>query len=309
MTRFRICLLGKFAICRNGEPVQGLDAARKGQEFLTYLLLYRDRAHAREALAATLWPDCSPEQSRKYLRQSLWHLQSALGAGDCESLLRVELEWISVNPDVDLDLDIAALEHAFLAVQGVPGHALDTERIAMLEHAARLYTGDLLPGCAADWCVYERERLARFYQSLTDKLMAYFEARQEHETACFYGEEILRRDRCSERTHRRMMRLHYQAGDRSAALQQYRRCAAALEEELNARPGHQTEALYQQILVDQMEGAVGALPALGQLSESGVGPLSDTLGRLRDCLSTLTDLRHQLQHQLQAADLLTNSRR
>jgi DNA-binding SARP family transcriptional activator len=311
MTTFRICLLGKFAVWRNGEEVVGIQA-RKGQEFLAYLLLYRDRTHAREALAATLWPFLSADQSRKSLRQALWQLQSALGTGDDDaegSPLRVEPEWLGLNLDAELHLDVAVLEEAFLSVQGVPGDALDPERVPMLERAVESYWGELLPGCTLDWCLYERERLERFYLSLADKLMAYYEARGDYETALEYGERILRQCRCSERTHRRMMGLHYLLGDRSASLRQYRRCVVALEEELGARPGRQTEALYQQILADRMDGTLAAFPTPAEATGTGAGPLSDTLGRLRDCLSTLADLRHQLQHQLQSADLVANGRR
>jgi DNA-binding SARP family transcriptional activator len=310
MTRFRICLLGKFAVWRDGEEVVGIQA-RKGQEFLAHLLLYRNRTFAREALAGTLWPLQSADQSRKSLRQALWQLQSALGTGDdaaVKSLLRVEPEWLGLNLNVDLHLDVAILEEAFLSVQGVPGDVLDREQVTMLEQAVQLYAGHLLPGCTLDWCLYERERLERFYLSLADKLMTYYEAQGDFETALGYGERILRECHCSERTHRRLMGLHYLLGDRSAALRQYRVCVAALEEELGARPGRQTEALYQQVLADRMEGVPPTLPLPAEATVSGAGPLSDTLSRLRDCLATLADLRHQLQHHIQSADILAESR-
>ena len=284
--------------------MRGLEA-RKVQELLAYLLLYRDRAHAREALAATFWPDCSSDQARKYLRQSLWQLQSALASRDeppDHALLRLEPEWIDLNPHVDLWLDVALLEQTFLSVQGLSGQELDPARAPALEQAVQLYAGELLEGCTLHWCLYERERLQRFAQSLLDKLMAYFEGRGEYETALFYGGRILRQDRCSERTHRRMMQLYYLAGDRSAALQQYQRCVSTLKEDLSTKPGRQTEALYQQIRVDEL-GLPGKVFAVGERGAGAEGRvIPEALGQLEACRAILAELQQQVQQQIRSAE-------
>jgi DNA-binding SARP family transcriptional activator len=311
MTRFRICLLGKFCVLRDEDPVRGLDA-RKVQELLAYLLLYRDRAHTREALAATFWPDCSSDQARKYLRQSLWQLQAALAPRDeppLHALLRLEPEWIDFNPHVDLWLDVALLEQTFLSVQGLSGQELDPARVPLLEQAVQLYAGELLEGCTLHWCLYERERLQRFCLSLLDKLMAYFQGRGEYETALYYGTRILRQDRCSERTHRRMMELYYQAGDRSAALQQYQRCVSTLKEDLSTKPGRQTEALYQQIWRDELElpGRGMAAVAGGAGAERRVMP--ETLGQLEACRAILAELQRQVQQQILSAERVLKGQR
>ena len=89
-----IRLLGRFNVRRNEQLLRGLDG-QKTQELFSYLLLHRRRPHSREALADLLWPESSAEQSRKYLRQTLWHLQTAADAPigpDCTRMLRVETE-------------------------------------------------------------------------------------------------------------------------------------------------------------------------------------------------------------------------
>jgi hypothetical protein len=67
-----------------------------------------------------------------------------------------------------------------------------------------------------------------------------------------YGMRILKQDRACERTHRRMMRLHYLAGDRTAALRQYARCLDALDQELGVGPARATVHLYEQIRADRL---------------------------------------------------------
>lgn len=74
--------------------------------------------------------------------------------------------------------------------------------------------------------------------------MAHCQAHGEYEMGLFHGAQILAYDRARERTHRRLMYLHYLAGDRAAALRQYERCVAALEEELCVSPDQGTCNLY-----------------------------------------------------------------
>jgi DNA-binding SARP family transcriptional activator len=79
MSALRIRLFGKFSATSDGRELEKLDAC-KSQELLCYLLVHRARPHPRESLAAMLWGDATTEKSKKYLRQSLWHLQSVLDA-------------------------------------------------------------------------------------------------------------------------------------------------------------------------------------------------------------------------------------
>jgi DNA-binding SARP family transcriptional activator len=252
----RISLLGRMTV-QCGERAMCTLGSPKVQELLAYLLLYRDRAHHREILADALWGDCASSNSRKSLRQSLWRLRCALrygGGPSADTLLLVEPDWVRLNPQAELWLDVKVFEEAFARVRGMPGHEVGEESAENLEHAALLYTGDLLEGWYQDWCVYERERLRQIYLSTLDKLIEFHESRQEYEKALLYGVSILRQEPARERTHREMMRLLYMSGDRTAALRQYERCAAALRVELEVEPGRPTRALCEQIRVDEFHG-------------------------------------------------------
>jgi DNA-binding SARP family transcriptional activator len=299
---YTIRLLGKFRVLRDGQPVPGLEA-RKVEELFAYLLLHRGRPHARETLAATLWPDNSHDQGRKYLRQALWQLRMALDAPAAdgservvcsEEILRVEPEWVEIRACEQLRLDVEELERASALVQQVHGKDLDDFSFRAVQEALEQYRGDLLDGSYAEWCLFERERLQRIYLALLGKLMDACEARCNYETGLYYGMQILRVDRTSERTHRRMMRLYYRAGDRSAALQQYQRCVEALKEDLGTRPDARTEALYARIRASS-------------LGEPGVGattvPLPEAAGELAQFIASLGDLQRQIQQQMQTVDL------
>jgi DNA-binding SARP family transcriptional activator len=146
MSGLSICLFGRFRVRRDEQALHGLDA-RKAQELFAYLLLHRGHPQSRELLAGLLWGDSSTDQSRKYLRQALWQLQTALGSPwdrIDDHLLIVEPDWVDLNPRADLWLDVGVFEQACTSVKGVPSQELSAEGAQSLEAAVQLYQGDLL---------------------------------------------------------------------------------------------------------------------------------------------------------------------
>lgn len=305
MSAFRVRLFGKLKVRRDGRKLTGLDS-RKVQELFCYLLLHRDRPQPRETLASLLWGDSSTAQSKKYLRQALWQLQASLNSQSEPikgRLLLAEPEWVRANPAADLWLDVAEFEQVFARVQGVPGQALDRPRVQALGTAVDLYRGDLLEGWFPDWCLYERERLQNMYLAILDKLMDYCETSARYEEGLAYGARILGYDQARERTHRRLMRLYYLAGDRTAALRQYDRCVEALHRELAVRPARRTIALYEQIRAEQLTVSSHPPTPAGVTSASGTSRWSELLDHLKQLQTTLDEAQRQLQHHIQAVEL------
>ncbi len=304
MSTLRVSLLGRFRAQRDQQALTGLEAS-KVQELLCYLLLHRDRSHPRESLAALLWGDTPTAQSRKYLRQVLWQLQAALeaeGEAASDRVLLVEPDWVRIDSSAGLWLDVAEFERAFAPVHGVPGHQLEAQTACSLQHAVELYQGDLLDGWYQDWCIYERERLQNLHLAMLDRLMDYCEARRDYDGGLAHGERILRHDRARERTHRRLMRLLYLAGDRSGALRQYERCAAALKEELDVKPGKRTEALFQQIRADQLGDASPSSPQAAPPLDALPASLAEVLARLRRVQGVLAEVQRQVQQEIGAVE-------
>lgn len=314
MSALNIYLFGKFSVRAEEQPVEGLDAC-KVQELLGFLLIHRERPHTREALASLLWGDTATDKSKKYLRQTLWHLQSALeaqgcnssnddgSAGVCGGLLSTAHDWVRLNQNSAVWLDVEIFERASALAQGKAGHDLDAETKRIVQEAVELYKGDLLEGWYQDWCLYERERLQNMYLVMLDKLISYSEAHRDYETGLLYGSRILRYDRARERTHRQLMHLHYMSGDRTAALRQYERCVAALRDELDVAPDRRTVALYQQIRLDQLDEQHAPAAANAE-PDTNTGPsavsLPEVLGRLQQLQRVMSDVQQRIQQDIKA---------
>lgn len=290
MPGLRFRLFGKFTAHHDAGLLTGLEAT-KDQELLSYLLIHRDRPHSREALASLLWGDTSTEKSKKYLRQALWRLHTALNcdSGNVSDVLMVDHDWLSLNPCSNLWTDVADVERAFAAAEGIPGRELEADKALLLKDAVTLYNDDLLPGYYQDWVLFERERLQNMYLLMLDKLIVYLQFRGEYEVAQGYGATILRYDPARERTHRQLMHLYSLAGDRTAALRQFERCAHALKQELGVKPERKTVELYERIKSDQM---------------GHNDPTSDLLNRLKQLQTIVSGVQRRLQRDIKSIESL-----
>lgn len=305
----RIHLFGKFSVEFDGETLRG-PGTPKVQELLSYLLIHRNRPRPREALASLLWGDTSTDKSRKYLRQALWHLQTLLKshiAAQADQLLLVEDNWVQLNTGSEIWLDVAVLEDAFVALKDKPGWRMDAAEKEVAQAAVQVYQGELLEGSYQDWCLFERERLQNMYLAMLFKLMSYCESNNEYEAGQLYGFRILNYDRASERTHRRLMRLQYMAGDRTAALRQYERCVAALDEDLGVKPDERTMTLYEKIRSGDAE--LSTRPASAPLSRlSTARPaafmLTEVMDRLEDLQISLADVTNTLGQGIENIKLM-----
>lgn len=289
----RIRLFGRFAIEREGVVLERFGAG-KVQELFSYLLVYRNRRHARERLATVLWGDTTTARSKKHLRHVLWQLQYLLreiGAPADRPTLAVDGETVQFTTDARIWVDVAAFEDAVASTRGVAVERLDAERAGTLENAVALYRDDLLEGCYQEWCHDERERLQREYLVALDTLVAYHEMRCNYAAALHYGALSLRCDRAREGTHQRLMRIHYVSGDRAAALRQFDRCTIALKQELDVAPSATTIALYEQIRA----GTLPVAAAAARMTERSPIVLHHMLERLHSLEQCVVDLHRRLE--------------
>lgn len=311
MNTLHISLFGKFEVSCQGEVLTDLDL-RRVQQLFCYLLLYRNNPHPREALASLLWDDPNTERPIRALRKTLWQLRTVLdsrGEPMSDEVLIVEPDWVQINPQVDQWLDVDIFEKAYAQTQGVRGRVLDTARVQILQNAVELYRGGLQESWYQDWYLFERERFQHMYLIMLDKLMGYCEANGENENGLSYGSLILRSEKARERTHRRLIRLYYLAGDRTAALRQYQICVDILHEELGVEPDRRTKALYLTIQKDQLED-LGPLPVGGfqEQQKAASSPLPAVLGRLMKLQTVLEEVQQQVQQEIEQVKLTLNGR-
>lgn len=224
----RLFLLGPPRIERNGRPI-ALDT-RKAIALLAYLAA-TGQPQGRDRIAALLWPDADTERARGALRRTLSTVRSGVG----RDALRTD--GLRVALDEHVDVDVGRFRR--LIADG------------RLEEAIAAYTGDFLSGFTLrdsvefdDWQTSEAEELKRALASVLERLSL---GASNGAAAIGYARRWVGIDPLHEPAHRALMRLLAVAGERSAALRQYRECAHLLDHELGVTPLPETTELRDAI--------------------------------------------------------------
>ena len=244
MTELSLALLGSPIVQRDGIPVT-FDT-RKAIALLA-LLAVTGRKHSREQLADLLWPDADSAKGRASLRRTLSVTAAAMGP--CLTISRT-----AVNLEVDrVRIDVREFER--LIAQPDAGS---------LEQAVQLYRDDFLAGFVLrgcpdfeDWQTSVADELRQSLARGLQRLVAACIATGELERAAQHARGWLQLDPLHEPAHQAIIRLHGWAGQRSAAMRQYRSLVRILDRDLAVRPLPETTKLYD----DVRAGRLGPPPA------------------------------------------------
>jgi len=223
-------------------PVRGL-ATRKAEAVLVYLAC-QEHAQPRETLAELFWPDRPQAQALASMRVTLSRLRQQLAP-----FITATRQTIGMNPECPYWLDMAELEDQLTLV----GDDLHTTA-SILARAVEMYHGDFLAGffvqgCPEfeDWARHERDRLRR---TIIERLWALVRHDLHHGSSydgITHAAQLLRIDPLHEETHRHLMLLLAQTGQRAEALRQFEICRTVLAAELAIEPDVETFDLYQKI--------------------------------------------------------------
>jgi oligopeptide transport system substrate-binding protein len=128
-----------------------------------------------------------------------------------------------------------------------------------------LYRGGFMDGFYDDWVLNERYRLETLFSEALARLMRGLESGGDHEGALSISLQLLQHDPLREDAYQLAMRTFCRLGQRTAALEQYRRCRQILQQELGTEPMAETAELYQAILDGRFEVGkpVVVVPAAG----------------------------------------------
>jgi DNA-binding SARP family transcriptional activator len=246
-TATRISLFGKPALFIDGR-LQPFRGPRKAIALLAYIVLHRDRALSRAAVAEQFWPDDDDTSARAALRRHLHRALSALPepppglpwiVGD-----KVTLRW---NPDAALEVDTLAYENLCAAGRG--------------EAAVGLYRGDYLEDFYDHWVLAERERLRELHAA---NLIALADTRRralDYASAIAFAQSLLRLDPLREDALRLLMTLRFAAGDRAGALADFEAFGRLLRDELQTDPMPETVALREAIRANELDTLERGQPA------------------------------------------------
>jgi predicted ATPase/DNA-binding SARP family transcriptional activator len=236
-----ISLFGSLIVCLNSGRTINRFQTRKTAAVLAYLAFYRHCSHPRDALVELHWPGVDPACGRHRLCVALSSLRRQLEPPGTPpgSVLISNRAFVQLNPAA-IRTDVAAFEEALASAAR---SNCDRERAKRLAEAVALCRGALLPGCYETWVLPERERLAEALLRAYSQLIELAERTGDPASAMRWARQAVAVDPLREEGHRQLIRLLTGAGEREAALRQYRELERLLATELALEPEEKTRAL------------------------------------------------------------------
>lgn len=250
MAMLEIYLLGAPRIIQNGLPV--VFDTRKATALLAYLSV-TSQPHTRDALATLLWPDYDQSHSKAALRRTLSVIRKGIG----HEFLDTQHDSVLLVKGAGVSVDAIAF-HELLETIKEHQHTQETvcpECHLALTSAAEIYQDDFLAGFGLrdsnefdDWMFFQSEELRRELAWTLELLSSTNANNGDYELAISNARRWLSLDPLREEAHRQLMLVYAWAGQRNAAIRQYRDCVRILEQELGVAPLDETTQLYQEIL-------------------------------------------------------------
>jgi len=204
------------------------------RQLLFYMLIHKTRT--REEIATAFWPDLTAQKAKPTFHTTKFRLSRALGQDAIDFDGRV----YTLHPDLAIWFDVDQFRQNLSAWR-------ETQNVDFLVEAVDLYTGDFLTECYTDWCEAEREALRVSCLGTSERLAERLLARRQYRRAVHALRQALTLEPARETFHQQLMRAYALSGERSQALEQYDLCKAALREELDVMPSHETRDLWDRI--------------------------------------------------------------
>lgn len=243
----RLRLLGPVQLVAGGRTVA--PDTRKATALLAYIAMAGPIT--RDAAAALLYPDSPSERARGALRRTLSSLRDVAGP----DIVETQGDLLSLRKGaIQLDVDETKEILDSISDHGHTPHDACERCIAPLTDLVEFHRGDFMEGFALrdsppfdDWQRREAEAARRARGEALARLTAAHSSTGDTAGALRRAREWLGLDPLNEAAHRAVMIALFEAGDRSGALQAYRRCTALLDVELGVPPLPSTTEVYEAI--------------------------------------------------------------
>jgi ATP/maltotriose-dependent transcriptional regulator MalT/DNA-binding SARP family transcriptional activator len=231
----RISCLGGFEILGRGERISAQGRNQKTIELLQFVIALGGSKVAVERIVKALWPGEGREGAQQVFDTTVHRLRKLLGSdraiivGDRQVTLDRREVWVDA---LALGRWISRLEAG-----AAPPHRED------LAQLVSVYRGHFLPHVDASWKREMHERLWGGMRRILIAGAARAQAAGDLEDAERILYFIVDRDPLAEDAFAAIVRMHLDRGQPTEALRAYRRCAAALDDELGTAPGRELQTL------------------------------------------------------------------
>jgi LuxR family transcriptional regulator, maltose regulon positive regulatory protein len=246
----RVQTLGQFRLWLGEKEVGDKDWQREKAKELFQLLITVNEQITKDEIIQTLWPYQDKKSADRDFKVALNSLQNVLEPlrkpRAAPFFIIREGMFYGLNPNAVIELDITQFQTWILDGLQESNHE---KVINYLEKGLNLYQGEYLPDRRYDdWCISKRESMLVYFLRGAEKMAQLMVRKENYETAIYWCEKILERDRTWEEAYRLLMYCYYRKNNRPQAMRWFQKCTEVLEEELGVSPLEPTKHMYLMII-------------------------------------------------------------
>jgi DNA-binding SARP family transcriptional activator/EAL domain-containing protein (putative c-di-GMP-specific phosphodiesterase class I) len=255
----RLVVLGGLRLEGGGGAIPVNLPGRRAELVFAYLAVEHERGVSRYELADALWPDLLPETWAAALRSVVSEVRRFLDDGGLDGHAMIAATgsgWqLRLPPDVSVDLDearrkLAAARHS---LSGEP-----KEAAIAAQQAAVATSLPFLPSHECEWAEQLRGEITEMHLAALEIAARAHERSGDGRAAIAAAERLVRADPYNEASHRLLITIFGELGDRAGARRAYDACRTLLAEELAVEPSEETGAVFTQALTRRPETAPAA---------------------------------------------------
>jgi DNA-binding SARP family transcriptional activator len=247
----KVFTLGRFAILRDGEPLQFTrKVQQKPLSLLKALIALGGREVREEQIADLLWPESNGDVAHQSFEIALHRLRQLIGQHEAVQLRE---GCLTLDPKYCW-IDVWAFE-GFVGKVDAPWReerkGMDmAEATQLIQKAIDIYQGAFLPKETFEpWTDSLRERLRNKFLRCVEKLGHYWEKSGQWEEAVECYQRGLEVDELIEEFYQHLMVSYQKLDQPTKALSVYNRCKKSLSLGLGIEPSSKTQAIYRQLLL------------------------------------------------------------
>lgn len=212
----------------------------KRQALLAFLAMNADSQPSRDRVMSLLWGDRFTDQARQSLRQGLSKLRQAIDP-DGIGIISSDNDRLGINPEL---AEIDWVEFQKAAAMKTP--EADIKAVGLFSNS--LLDGLYIRETAFDeWLAAERTRICEVAFPVFERLADYYLKNSNQAISQEIATQLIDIDPLREKSHRLLMRILAQSGQRAGAIKQYNACVEILKRELDVEPDQETQQLLANI--------------------------------------------------------------
>ncbi|OEH84504.1 hypothetical protein BHU72_09875 [Desulfuribacillus stibiiarsenatis] len=233
---------GHFDVYSHDENETLTWKTNKVRELCAYLIHFEGNLVERDRIIDTLWPEVPVDKARTSLYTNISYLRSTFKEHGFENVIMKKDSCYYINL-LNFKCDLIEWKNLNNTIENI-----SQENKHLFEKILDIYKDEYMAKSGYSWAEEKRQYICKNIYTVNNQLAKFYNGLGEIEKFLEYTEKEMELSRYSDEICQRLIKIHLEMKNRTAALIVYHNFVQVLQEELGIEPSLQTKRMLQQII-------------------------------------------------------------